>query len=143
MANSKHSISVAEKAIVQPLIQRKSAYEDTYGQFTDTVMQTYPDSASLMRDLNRICTITSGLGALLRVVAGNVVLADCYDPADESAEPPLGEHTISSLTTMAAAVCEMMADHISASAEVYNEEQRDAERYIKQDAMDMAKAGAK
>lgn len=76
--------------------------------------------APLMRDLNRIHQIVSGLGAVLRIVNGNAVIEDEYDPEDPNSLPPLSKTTEGMLTAMAAAMCEQLADGIEKQAGAYN-----------------------
>lgn len=78
--------------------------------------------APLMKDLNRIHQILSGIGAVLRIVNGNAVVKDQYDPEDPNSMPPLSEATEGILTAMAAAVCEQLVDGIERQACAYNKE---------------------
>lgn len=78
--------------------------------------------APLMQDLNRIHQILTGIGAVLRIVSGNSVAKDEYNPEDPSSMPPLSETTEGILTAMAAAVCEQLADGIEKHATEYNKE---------------------
>jgi hypothetical protein len=103
---------------------RKSHLEMTYGQFHDETIDAADKArfgtGGLMRDLNRICTICSGLAAVMRIVSGNDVLADFHDPDDADSEPPLSRGAINSLVSMTAAVCEGMANDISRTSEAFN-----------------------
>jgi hypothetical protein len=102
----------------EPVMQRPCALEDEYGQFSASVMERNIASAPLMRDLNRVFQIVSGLGVVLRIVGGNDILKDGFEPGTDS-EPPLSNTAIAMLESMAATVCEMIADDISATANGY------------------------
>lgn len=101
--------------------RRVSHLENDYGQFHDRTIQASGVDGRLMTDLNRIYQICSGLGAVLRIVSGNPVLEDYFDPDDPESEAPLSARTISQLTNMAAAVCEFISDDIDATAAFFNE----------------------
>ena len=92
-----------------------SPFEETYGAFLDSAIKG--PAAPLMRDLNRVQQIVAGLGAVLRIVGGNTVVEDEHDPDHPNTMPPLSQTTQHVLTTMAAAICEQLADDIAARAQ--------------------------
>jgi hypothetical protein len=103
---------------------RKSHLEMTYGQFYDPAIQAadaaHPGAGGLMLDLNRIFALCQGLGTVMRIASGNDVLEDFHDPDDVDSEHPLSRAAINSLTTMAATVCEWIADDISRTSDRFN-----------------------
>ncbi|MRW85378.1 hypothetical protein GJ698_14930 [Pseudoduganella sp. FT26W] len=105
---------------------RVSVYEQAFGQFAEElILQTRGAGVSVepyLRNLNRIATLTAGLGAVLRIVAGNCVVADTFDAENPAMEPPLGSYTVNVLTNMAAEVCELITDDISGSADKLRDE---------------------
>jgi hypothetical protein len=113
----------AQQTVLQ---QRVSVYEQAFGQFPeDLIQQTRGASVSAepyLRDLNRIAALTAGLGAVLRIIAGNFVVADTHDPDDSASEPPLSSYTMNVLTSMAAEVCELITDDISGSVDSLRKE---------------------
>lgn len=112
---------VIEQHIAEIAKQRESLLEMTYGQFSDRAIDAAGRGAGgLMRDLNRIFSVCHGLGTVMRIASGNDVLNDTYDPDDADCQPPLSSAAINSLTTMAAAVCEWIAEDISCAAERFN-----------------------
>jgi len=99
-----------------------SPLEQAYGVFSDSTIQAAGRAGPLMRDLNRVQQIVAGLGAVLRIVGGNTVVADEHEPDRPSSMPPLSQTTQHVITTMAAAVCEQLADDIAARAQESNAE---------------------
>ncbi len=95
-------------------------YERTIAQAQTALGRHGP--APLMQDLNHIHQILTGIGAVLRIVNGNAVVKDQYDPEDPNSMPPLSITTEGVLTAMAAAVCEQLADGIERKAGTYNKE---------------------
>lgn len=104
--------------------QRISPLEQTYGAFYDSTIDAaildQPGTAPLMDELNRVCTIVAGLGQVLRIVSGNCVLEDEFAADDPESQPPLSPAVEGMLTSMAAAVCEMMCERIQGRAATYN-----------------------
>lgn len=101
---------------------RTSALEQEYGIFYDATIAAAGDSASLMKDLNQVHTIVSGLGAVLRIVGGNAALADEFFEDDPDSPPPLSRTAEGMLTAMAAAVCEQTRDYLELRSRTYNRE---------------------
>lgn len=99
-----------------------SVFEDRFEQFTDRLMAAHVGAAPLMRDLNRVATISAGLGTVLRIVAGNVVAQDNFNPDDPDSAPPLSQGAVCNLVAMAAAVCEQMNDSVCDRADWYKEQ---------------------
>lgn len=102
--------------------RKLSPFEQTHGAFFDSAIKVAGPAAPLMRDLNRVQQIVAGLGAVLRIVGGNTVVEDEHDPDRPGSMPPLSQATQFLITTMAAAVCEQLADEIDGRAEAYNRE---------------------
>lgn len=100
---------------------RVSHLESKYGQFHEKTIAASGPAGRLMAQLNTIYTVLSGLGAVLRIVDGNRVIADAYDPDDPASDPPLSDSVISQLTSMTGAICELIADDIDGTAVVFNE----------------------
>lgn len=115
---------VIEQHIAEIANHRKSLLEMTYGQFDDRAIdaadRAHHGAGGLMRDLNRIFSVCHGLGTVMRIASGNDILNDAYDPDGADCQPPLSSDAINSLTTMAAAVCEWIADDISRTADYFN-----------------------
>ena len=102
-----------------PLEARYGVYYDrTIEQAQATMHGDGP--APLMQDLNRIHQIVAGLGAVLRIVNGNVVVQDEYSPEDPNSMPPLSKTTEGMLTAMVAAICEQIVGDIEIRAVSYN-----------------------
>lgn len=99
-----------------------SLFEDRFEQFTDRLMAAHVGAAPLMRDLNRVATISAGLGTVLRIAAGNVVAQDNFNPDDPDSAPPLSQGAVCNLVAMAAAVCEQMNDSVCDRADWYKEQ---------------------
>ena len=99
-----------------------SVFEDRFEQFTDRLMAAHVGAAPLMRDLNRVATISAGLGTMLRIVAGNVVAQGNFNPDDPDSGPPLSQGAVCNLVAMAAAVCEQMNDGVCDRADWYKEQ---------------------
>lgn len=103
---------------------RISIFEQTFGSFYDRTIAAaaaeQPMTASLMRELNTVCTVVAGLGQVMRIVTGNGVLEDNHDPEDPNSQPPLSRVAESQLTAMVGAVCEMLCDSIESRADPYN-----------------------
>ncbi|MFC0132001.1 hypothetical protein [Massilia eurypsychrophila] len=100
---------------------RRSSLEEKYGQFHEATIAASGSAAPLIEQMNRIYTMCSGLGVVLRIVAGNPVLEDAFDPEDSSSEPPLSNTAISRLVNMSAAMCEFISDEIDSSAATFND----------------------
>lgn len=113
-----------EQHVTEIANPRESHLEKNYGQFhnktIDAADKSRPGSGSLMRDLNRMFSICTGLATVMRIASGNDVLEDFHDPDDSDSEPPLSGGAINTLTTMAAAICDLLADEISRSADHFN-----------------------
>lgn len=100
---------------------RLSAHESTYGQFFDrTIAASAPGAAQLIRNMNRMHDLVSGLGVVLRIVTGNAVLTDNYNPGDPDSPAPLSATAEGMLTAMAATICEDIRDSIEARAARFN-----------------------
>lgn len=97
-------------------ITRVSPLEEEYGVFFDTTIEAAGQAASLMRDMNRAHQIISGLGIVLRMVAGNAALHEEYDPAVQGSTPPLSKVAEGALVAMAASMCEQMRDQLEQRA---------------------------
>ncbi|MBA5686962.1 hypothetical protein [Rugamonas apoptosis] len=112
---------------VQPLTQHKNSLEDNYMSFWESTIQqnkeASPNAGLLMERLNRIQQLCAGMGVVMRIVGGNPVLEDCYNPEDAS-EPPLSNTAISALTNMVATVCEGISEDIALTADKLNEQVR-------------------
>lgn len=104
--------------------RRVSHLENRYGQFYERTIDANGSAGRLMTQMNSIYTVLSGLGAVMRIVAGNPVLEDAFDSDDLTSEPPLSNGTISQLTNMTAAICEMIADDIDSTAVSFNDRGR-------------------
>lgn len=126
MTRAKPPITPAaiEQHVAEIANLRQSHLEKNYGQFHDKTIdaanKSRPGSGSLMRDLNRMFSICTGLATVMRIASGNDVLEDFHEPDDSNSEPPLSSGAINTLTTMAAAVCDLLADEISRSADHFN-----------------------
>lgn len=103
-----------------PAAIEASPLEHAYGVFFDETIEAANDAGRLMQDMNRAHQILSGLGVVLRIVAGNGALRDEYDPSAEGSTPPLSETAESQLVSMAATICEQMRDHVEMRAARYN-----------------------
>jgi hypothetical protein len=108
--------------------QRTSILEDTFGEFygsTVTAARNDRDAqfnaAQLMTDMNTIKATLAGLGVVMRIVTGNGVNQDNFDPADPNCEPPLSRAAVSDLSAMTATICEMLAHQIERTASTYND----------------------
>lgn len=107
---------------IEAIATRRVSYlENQYGQFHEGTIDASGSAGQLMTQMNSIYTVLSGLGVVMRVVAGNPVLEDAYDPDDPTSEPPLSDSAISRLQNMAAAICEMIADDIDGTAAAFND----------------------
>lgn len=126
MANLNSTSNVAEIATTKPLTQRESQLEQKYMAFWDSTIQqnekTSPNAGRLMERLNRIQQLCAGMGVVMRIVGGNPVLEDSFDPEDASTEPPLSNTAISVLTNMVATVCEGISEDIALTADKLNEQ---------------------
>jgi len=100
--------------------QATSCFEERFEYFSDELQRAHGRAAPLMRELNRVATITAGLGVVLRIVAGNVVVQDNFNPGDPAESAPLSPAAVSSLTSMAAAMCEQLNDNVVARADWFN-----------------------
>ncbi|NTB05810.1 hypothetical protein [Agrobacterium tumefaciens] len=105
-----------------------SALEQDYGIFYDRTIAAAESekvgrvsAAPLMREMNRVHQIVAGLGVVLRIVGGNSVLEDEFDPDVSGSPPPLSKSTVSMLTAMAASVCEELRDSMDERAGTYND----------------------
>ncbi len=98
-----------------------SAHEDNYGQFLDRTLEDGEtlDATRLMRDMNGIYDLLSGLGVVLRMVGGNCVVAEGHSE-DPDCPAPLSPFAIGALTAMAATICEDIRDNIGHRARTYN-----------------------
>ncbi|NML61796.1 hypothetical protein HHL21_12035 [Massilia sp. RP-1-19] len=101
--------------------RRVSHLENRYGQFHERTIDASGSAGQLMSQLNTIYTVLSGLGTVMRIVAGNPVLEDQFDPDDPTSEAPLSNLAISRLTNMTAAICELIADEIDGAAMGFND----------------------
>lgn len=96
-----------------------SVLEDRFEQFPESLMAAHAGAAPLMQDLNKMATICAGLGAVLRIVASNVVLQDNFVPNDPDAAVPLSQAAVCNLTSMAAAMCEQLNENVVERADWY------------------------
>ena len=101
-----------------PEAQRPCVLEGDFGQFPIGIMAQHPEAAPFMDELNRIHSLVSGLGVVMRIVVGNGVLKDFYVPGTKT-EPPLSSSAIGRLELMAAAICEIVEENIDATAMRY------------------------
>lgn len=103
---------------------RERALENDYAVFYDRTIEAADRStlgaAPLMRELNRMHQVVTGLGVVLRIVACNSVLDDNSDPNVDP--PPLSKASEYALTAMAAAICEGMCAQMEHRADFYNDE---------------------
>lgn len=124
-ANTKHSdvTSSDPKNTTPPPERERPALDQIYAPFYDGTIEVADQSklgaAPLMREMNRMHQIVTGLGVVLRIVASNSSLA--ADP-DLGGLPPLSPSSEYSLTAMAAAICEEMSSSIANRADFYNDE---------------------
>lgn len=101
--------SDAVGTIAMPL----SPLEKEHGIFSTSTMAEAPGTAArLMGSMNRTHQIISGLGVVLRIVAGNAAIEDAYDPVIEGSMPPLSRYAQGELVAMAASMCEQMRDQM-------------------------------
>jgi hypothetical protein len=103
-----------------PAAAAVSPFENAYGVFFEETIDRAQDAGRLMQDLNRAHQILSGLGVVLRIVAGNGALRDEYDPSVEAGAPPLTQLAEGQLVAMAATLCEQMRDQVEMRAMSYN-----------------------
>lgn len=108
--------SSAEKKILSPLEQDFSLFGKC------DVEGAVPGTRGLLVDLNRMHQVVAGVSVVLRIVAGNSVLEDEFDPAAPGGAAPLGKSAIGALTAMAATLCEEMRDKLEQRAETYRGE---------------------
>jgi len=108
---------------------RVSPLEQDYGLFYDRTIQAADKARPgrlgagfLMLDMNRMHQVVAGLGVVLRIVAGNSVLEDEFDPAVPSSSPPLSKAAVGMLTAMAASMCEEVCESMEQRATDYNGE---------------------
>jgi hypothetical protein len=100
-----------------------STFEETYELFSDRTIEAGALGAGqLMKDMNRMHQIISGLGVVLRIVGGNSVLEANFDSESLESPPPLSKSAEGMLTAMAACLCEEMRDNIERRASRYNRE---------------------
>lgn len=101
--------------------RRVSHLENAYGQFHERTIDASGSAGQLMTQMNKIYTLASGMGAVMRIVAGNPVVADQFEPEDPNSEAPLRDSTISRLNNMVAAICELISDEIDIAAADFND----------------------
>jgi hypothetical protein len=106
-----------------------SPLEQDYGLFLDRTIEAADrlkigqlSAGLLMRDLNRMHQVVAGMGVVLRIVTGNSVLEDEFDPDVPGSAPPLSKTAEGMLTAMAAAMCEAMRDNMERRATDYNDQ---------------------
>ena len=100
-----------------------SPLEQDFGLFDKREFEeAAPGTRRLLVDLNRMHQVVAGVGVVLRIVAGNTVLEDEFDPAALGGTAPLGKSAIGALTAMAATLCEEMRDKLEQRAEAYRAE---------------------
>jgi len=112
----------AARTSVSPLEQD---YAPFYGETIEAAYKLEkggPRAAWLMGDMNRMHQVVAGLGIVLRIVAGNSVLEDQFDPSTPGSAPPLSRGAVGMLTAMAAAMCEEMCEGVERRANDYNSE---------------------
>lgn len=108
--------SLATKNMLSPLEQDFALFGKR------DVEKAAPGARGLLVDLNRMHQVVAGVGVVLRIVAGNSVLEDEFDPAIPDGAAPLGKSAIGTLTAMAATLCEEMRDKLERRAETYRAE---------------------
>lgn len=118
MAKRNSNTNATEHATTAPLSDIKlSLLEERYEQFSpELIANSYAVRASpvpYMRKLNQIFTICAGMGVVMRIVAGNPVVADSHDPNDPDSAAPLSKSAIGFLVMMTAELCEKISDDIS------------------------------
>lgn len=117
---------MAVKATKIPLVARKSTLEEKHEHFLpsliDRAEKAQTSAVPLMRDLNRIRVLCACMGTVMRIVSGNLVLEDGYDPTDGNSEPPLSDLAIGNLTDMVALLCESINADIAARAWEFDEQ---------------------
>lgn len=106
---------------VSPLERDYGIFYDRTVAAADQVKVGGPSAGSLMREMNRVHQIIAGLGVVLRIVGGNSVLEDEFDPDVLESAPPLSKSAVSMLTAMAASVCEELRDSMDERAGAYND----------------------
>lgn len=100
-----------------------SALEQDYSLFGKRdVEEAVRGTRGLLVDLNRMHQVVAGVSVVLRIVAGNSVLEDEYDPVAPAGATPLSKSAIGALTAMAATLCEETRDKLEQRAETYRGE---------------------
>ena len=107
-----------------------SLLEQDYGLFHDRTIEAGDrlklgtnSAGLLMRDMNRVHQVLAGLGVVLRIINGNSVVEDEFDPHDPNeGAPPLSKTAEGMLTAMAAAMCEEMRDKMEHRSNDFNRE---------------------
>ena len=110
----------AARTPVSPLEQD---YAPFYGETIEAAYRLEKgrlSAAWLMGDMNRMHQVVAGLGVVLRIVAGNSVLEDQFDPSTPGSAPPLSRSAVGALTAMAASMCEEMCEGVERRAADYN-----------------------
>jgi hypothetical protein len=107
---------------VSALEQRYELFSDQAIDAADLLQAGSLGAGQLMKDMNRMHQIVSGLGVVLRIVGGNAVLEDEFDLDNTDSPPPLSKTAESMLTAMAATLCEEISDSIARRASSYNRE---------------------
>ncbi len=108
--------SSASKNVLSPL-------ERDYALFDERdIEHAAPGAQGLLKGLNRMHQVAAGLGVVLRIVVGNAVLEDEFDPTVPGSAAPLSKASVSMLTAMAATLCEEMCDKMEQRAETYRAE---------------------
>lgn len=108
--------SSAAKNVLSPLEQDYSLFGDS------DIERAASGTRGLLKSLNRMHQVAAGVGVVLRIVAGNSVLEDEFDPALPGATPPLSRSSVGMLTAMAATLCEEMRDQMEKGAYAYRDE---------------------
>ncbi len=108
--------SSAAKNVLSPLEQDYSLFGDS------DIERAASGTRGLLKSLNRMHQVAAGLGVVLRIVVGNAVLEDEFDPTAPGSAAPLSKASVSMLTAMAATLCEEMRDKMEQRAETYRAE---------------------
>lgn len=103
---------------------RTSLFEASYPLFPDALVSkadaAHVSCGPLMNRLNRINVLCAGLSTVMRIIAGNQVAGDFYEPEDPDSEVPLSVTAIASLASLSAEVLDMVAGEIDGAANWYD-----------------------
>jgi hypothetical protein len=103
-------------------IKAKSIFEEDFSLIPESTIDAagrgqIHNAAPLLRRMNSINRLSTGLAVILRMVGNNWVAKENHDPEESPEERPLSDFAAGALVNLAEEVCRLIGDDISQTAD--------------------------